>query len=434
MYEKYFDLDCRPFDLSPDPRFLFMTSQHARAVANIKFALLNRDNFVIITGEIGIGKTTVLNKVLDELGDEYVTAKLTHTTLSHIELLQALLSAFGMPNYTRKKVLLLDALRELFLKQNEAGKHVVIIVDEAQNLSAPALEELRLLSCLDSTDRKIVSIVLTGQRQLDDVLDSPRLAQLRQRARLRQRLDALTEDDSSDYIRHRLKIAGGKADEIFPEDAIREIHRLSFGIPRLINTLCDTAMMSCMVEDTKTVTLEVIDSVVQELRWQWFEDRDQEKSLQKVVVEEQPSPNESAINLTVFRAGQFVEQIRATEFPIVIGRSNANDLVIVDKQVSRRHALIDCISGIFVIEDLNSKNGILVNRKRRSRALLRSGDTITLGQLDISFQMSDGAEPGTGDPQHSETVVLPDEIADIAASEPKSDPSDQTGEHKVQMP
>ena len=222
MYEKYFGLECRPFDRSPDPRFLFMTSQHARAVANIKFALMNRDSFVIITGEIGIGKTTVLNTVLEELGDDYVTAKLTHTTLSHIELLQALLSAFGMPTYTKKKVLLLDKLREFFLEKNKEGKHVVIIVDEAQNLSAPALEELRLLSCIDTADRKIVSIVLTGQRGLDDVVDSPGLAQLRQRSRLRQRLDALSEDDAFEYVRHRMGVAGGDADAAFEPEAIKE--------------------------------------------------------------------------------------------------------------------------------------------------------------------------------------------------------------------
>jgi len=430
MYEKHFGLECRPFDLSPDPHFLFMTAQHARAIANIKFALMNRDSFVIITGEIGIGKTTILNNVLEDLGDEYVTAKLTHTTLSHIELLQALLSAFGMPNYTKKKVLLLDTLREFFLKKNEEGKHVVIIVDEAQNLSAPALEELRLLSCIDAADRKIVSIVLTGQRGLDDVVDSHGLAQLRQRARLRQRLDALNEEETFDYIRHRMKVAGGDAGKVFPDEAIQEIHRLSFGIPRLINTLCDTALMSCMVDDKDTVTRDAIDDVVQELRWQWFEDRDQEISLPKTMTAaEKPA---ASINLTVFRAGQFVEQVRASNFPIVMGRSNANDLVIVDKQVSRRHALIDCISGIFVIEDLNSKNGILVNRKRRSRALLRSGDTITLGQLDISFQMGEPGPTGVSglEPNdHSETVVLNDKVSESASAEP----DEPTGKHEVRL-
>ena len=394
-----------------------MTEQHSRAVANIKFALMNRDSFVIITGEIGIGKTTVLNAVLGDLGPEYVTAKLTHTTLSHIELLQALLSEFDMPNYSKKKVLLLDTLRDFFLQQNKQGKHIVIIVDEAQNLSAPALEELRLLSCIDTADRKIVSIVLTGQRGLDDVVDSPGLRQLRQRARLRQRLEALSEEETFKYIQHRLTVAGGDFDSLFDEEAVKEVHRLAFGIPRLINTLCDTAMMSCMVEEKDKVTLETIDTVVQELRWQWFEDRDQEKSRAKPA--EEAKAGDRAVTLTVFRAGQFVEQTVADHFPFVIGRSNANDLVIIDKEVSRRHALIDCISGIYVIEDLNSKNGTLVNRKKRSRALLRPGDTITLGQLDVAFNPDGHAQNKRSD-KHAETIVM----------DPKPDgahPEDPTG-------
>jgi len=422
MYEQFFGLESRPFDISPDPRFLFMTPQHARAVANIKFALMNRDSFVIITGEIGIGKTTVLNAVLEELGPEYVTAKLTHTTLTHIELLQALLSEFGMPNYTKKKVLLLDTLRDFFLQQNKQGKHIVIIVDEAQNLSAPALEELRLLSCIDTADRKIVSIVLTGQRGLDDVVDSPGLRQLRQRARLRQRLEALCEEDTFEYIKYRLAVSGGDADDIFDEEAIKEVHRLAFGIPRLINTLCDTAMMSSMVEENDKVTLDTVDTVVQELRWQWFEDRDQEQ-LRPKPAEEGPAASDQSVTLTVFRAGQFVEQTTAMHFPFVIGRSNANDLVIIDKEVSRRHALIDCISGIYVIEDLNSKNGTLVNRKKRSRALLRPGDTITLGQLDVAFSPLDDEQrqEHRASDKHAETIVLDDHKSD------SSEPEDPTG-------
>jgi len=383
MYEQHFGLDSRPFDLAPDPRFIFLTPQHSRAVANIRFALMNRDSFVIITGEIGIGKTTVLNTVIDELGPEFVTAKLTHTTLNHIELLQALLSEFNMPMYTKKKVLLLDTLRSFFLEQHAEGKHVVIIVDEAQNLSAPALEELRLLSCIDTSDRKIVSIVLTGQRGLDDLIDAPGLIQLRQRARLRQRLHALSEQDTFDYIEHRLNISGGSRDKIFNRNAVKEIHRLCFGIPRLINTLCDTALMTCLAEDKKKVTMEVIDSAVAELRWQWIEDRgaDEAQADHKAAADHSHRP----ISLMVHRAGQFIEQAQPAHFPYVIGRSNANDLVIIDKEVSRRHALLDCIGGIYVVEDLNSKNGILVNRKRRSRALLRSGDVITFGQVDVAF-------------------------------------------------
>lgn len=269
MYEKYFSLNCRPFDLAPDPRFLYLTGQHSRAAANIRFALMNHDSFVVITGEIGTGKTTVLNSALDQLGPNYVTARLIHTTRSDIELLQALLSEFGIANYGTKKVKLLDELRNYFLEQHLAGRHVVIIVDEAQHLSPAALEEFRLLSCIDTHDRRIVSIVLTGQPSLNDVLDHASLAQLRQRTRLRQRFRPLEEADTVEYIRHRLQVAGGKADELFEAEVPQEIHRLTLGVPRLINTLCDTALTACMVESRRSVDMATLGQVVQELGWRW---------------------------------------------------------------------------------------------------------------------------------------------------------------------
>lgn len=418
MYEQHFGLSCRPFDLASDPRFLFMTAQHARAVANMKFALLNRDSFVIITGEIGIGKTTILNTVMQELGPDFVTARLTHTTLSDIELLQALLSEFGMPIYKDKKVLLLDTLRAFFLKQYEQGKHVVIIVDEAQNLSTPALEELRLLSCIDTADRKIVSIVLTGQPSLDDLLDAPGLTQLRQRARLRQRLEALNEEETVEYLRYRLAIAGGELEEIFETETIKDIFRLTQGIPRLINTLCDTALMACMVEQLPKVTIDVIDDVVHELRWQWFEERaaDETKADGNTADDAARSSRSSRVMLMVYKNGEFVEQVAVGHFPFVIGRSNANDLVVIDKEVSRRHAIIDCIGGIHVIEDLNSKNGILVNHKKRSRALLRPGDVIAFGQIDVVFHSDRAVARDVGD-NASLSVV-----ADSSAAETSQTP------------
>ncbi len=417
MYEEFFKLQCRPFDLAPDPKFIFMTPQHSRAVANMRFALMNHDSFVIVTGEIGIGKTTILNTVMQELGPSFVTAKLVHTTLSHIELLQALLSEFGMPNYTKKKVMLLDTLRGFFLEQQRAGKHVVIIVDEAQNLSSSALEELRLLSCIDTSDQRIVSIVLTGQPSLDDLLDAPGLTQLRQRARLRQRLDAMQEGETTDYIRHRLEIAGGDVAAIFEPETIPEIHRLTGGIPRLINTLCDTALTACMVEDKHRVDLEIIDNVVHELRWQWFEEGGQ-KANDRPQAAAKTVPD-THVSLMVYRSGQLVDQIEAVNFPCVIGRSQANDLVIIDHEVSRRHALIDNIGGIYVVEDLNSRNGIQINHKPRGRALLRSGDIITLGTVDVVFyvekrasrpqsttEMATKHAPSTDDDTGQQTGIL----------------------------
>lgn len=425
MYEEFFQLTSRPFDISPDPRFVYMTTQHSRAIANMKFALLNRDSFVIITGEIGIGKTTIINSVLEDLGPDYVTAKLTHTTLSDIELLQALLSAFGMPNYSKKKVLLLDTLRDFFMEQEQKGKHVVVIVDEAQNLSATALEELRLLSCIDASERRIVSIVLTGQPGLNDLLDSPGLTQLRQRARLRQHLDALNEDETIDYIRHRLSVCGGTADAIFTPEALVEIHRLTFGIPRLINTLCDTALTACMVDERQTIDLDVVDSVVQELRWTWFEERKQDRQMQQTADRTDVTGPTARVTLMVYRGGELADQVEADQFPLVIGRSNANDVVIIDKEVSRRHALIDCIGGIYVIEDLNSKNGILVNQKKRARALLRSGDIISFGSMDVVFY-ADQRKAAGGDTRPPRPATTADSIEDTGQRAALSEPGVET--------
>jgi type II secretory pathway predicted ATPase ExeA len=396
-----------------------MTEQHARAAANVRFALMNHDSFVVITGEIGTGKTTVLNTALRELGSQYVAARIVHTTLSDIELLQSLLSEFGIPNYSTKKVKLLDDLRHFFLEQHLAGRHVVIIVDEAQHLNPAALEELRLLSCIDSQDRRIVSIVLTGQPALDEVLDDPSLAQLRQRTRLRQRLRPMDASVTADYIRHRLKVAGGNADEIFAPETYPEIHRLTLGIPRLINTLCDTALTACMVEKRNRVDLATIEAVVQELGWRWAEASGRRKrDPGELPAGRAPADDRAA--LLVHLPGKLVARVDIANVPFAIGRSHGNGLVIEEKEISRRHALIDRVGTRYVIEDLNSRNGVLVNGKRCEMANLKSGDVITIGGVKLVFQLKDEVGDDTG--EHGEVKVsnviafgetqrLPDDMA-----------------------
>jgi type II secretory pathway predicted ATPase ExeA len=396
-----------------------MTEQHARAAANVRFALMNHDSFVVITGEIGTGKTTVLNTALRELGSQYVAARIVHTTLSDIELLQSLLSEFGIANYSTKKVKLLDDLRQFFLEQHLGGRHVVIIVDEAQHLNPAALEELRLLSCIDSQDRRIVSIVLTGQPALDEVLDDASLAQLRQRTRLRQRLRPLDESVTADYIRHRLKVAGGNADEIFAPETFAEIHRLTLGVPRLINTLCDTALTACMVESKKRVDLTTLENVVKELGWRWAEASGRRKrDPGELPARSQPRSDDGA-SLLVHLPGKLVARVDITSVPFTIGRGHGNGLVIEDREISRRHALIDRAGGRYMIEDLNSCNGVLVNGKRRELANLKSGDVIILGGLKLVFHLKDEVGDDTGEHgdikasnviDFAETQRLPDNI------------------------
>jgi len=416
MYEDYFHLNCRPFDLAPDPRFLYLTGQHARAVANVRFALMNHDSFVVITGEIGTGKTTVLNAALEQLGSAYVVARLSHTTLNDIELLQALLSEFGTPDYDTRKVKLLDQLRAYFLQQHDAGRHVVVIVDEAQHLSSTAIEELRLLSGIDPHDRRIVSIALTGQPSLDDVIDEVSLAPLRQRTRLRQRLRPMSQDDTLGYIRHRLRIAGGDADEMFTPEALLEIHRLTLGTPRLINTLCDSALMVCRVDEQPRVDLETITNVVKDLGWRWSEPSEQRSGESDRAIPIAPEQARDAgghsadqdhsrgkLWLSEYSRGRLVASIPVEAFPFTIGRQPGNSLVLPEMAISRRHALINRIGDRYIIEDLHSINGIMVNGRSCDTAILKLGDVVRIGTVELV--VSSEEEPVESPALHHEDLA-----------------------------
>ena len=423
MYEEFFKLTCKPFDLAPDPRFLYLTDQHSRAAANVRFALMNHDSFVVITGEIGTGKTTVLNMALSELGPKYVAARLVHTTLTDIELLQALLSEFGIANYGNKRVKLLDELRNFFLEQHVAGRHVVIIVDEAQHLSHEALEELRLLTCIDAQDRRIVSIALTGQPSLDEELDDASLAPLRQRTRLRQRLRPLSERDTPEYIKHRIRVAGGNPDEIFSPESLREIHRLTLGTPRLINTLCDSVLMFCRVAGQRRVDLAMLANVVEELGWRWPEEdgrraRDPDELATAVV------QGRARASLRAYSDGRLVRKVEIANLPFRIGRGPDNDLMINRKEVSRHHALINRVDGRYVVTDLDSRNGLMVNTRRCDSAVLKTGDVLTIANVNVVFSddeernsrpLKDDADTGS----HlmmafAETQVIPHDSEDLA--------------------
>jgi len=398
MYEDYFHLQCRPFDLAPNPRFLYLTEQHARAVANVRFALMNHDSFVVITGEIGTGKTTVLNAALEQLGSTYVVARLSHTTLNDIELLQALLSEFGTPDYDTRKVKLLDQLRAYFLEQHDAGRHVVVIVDEAQHLTSAAIEELRLLSGIDPHDRRIVSIALTGQPSLDDVIDEVSLAPLRQRTRLRQRLRPMSQTDTIGYIRHRIQVAGGDADQMFTPEALLEIHRLTLGTPRLINTLCDSALMVCRVDEQPRVDLQTLANVVKDLGWRWSEPSEQrsgdaDQAISAVTRQEgdvaarsaDQDPMHGKLWLSEYSRGRLIDHVAIESFPFTIGRQPGNSLVLPELEISRRHALINRVGDHYIIEDLHSINGIMVNGRRCDTAVLKLGDVVRVGPVELVF-------------------------------------------------
>lgn len=280
MYLDYYGLTEAPFRLTPDADFLFMSRAHARAKAYMDYTVLSRDGFVVVTGEIGAGKTTLLNKLIHELPRDVLVAKIFQTQLNEIEFLQAMLTEFGIDRFGTGKVELLNQINDFLIDMYRQNRRVLLIIDEAQNLSDSVLEEVRLLSGLETKKDKLVSIILSGQPELAQVVDSPRFEQLAQRVRLRFHLGALSLDETKDYIRHRLSVAGVHDRELFSDDAFPVIYEYTGGIPRLVNSMCDMALLTAFVDERETIDEDVIRASVDELGWVVFRDRPTQRARQ----------------------------------------------------------------------------------------------------------------------------------------------------------
>lgn len=268
MYLEYFRLKELPFRLTPDSEFLYMSGAHSRAKAYMDYTVWNREGFVVITGEIGCGKTTLIQKLLSELDENVLVAKIFQTQLDEVEFLQAVLVEFGLNPFNAKKVELIDMLNTFLVDNFLQLKQLVLIVDDAHNLSLKVLEEIRMLSGLETRKEKVLHVILVGQPALNDVLDSQEMEQLVQRVRLRYHIKSLSEDDTRDYIQHRLRVAGAdEADAVFTPDTYPVIYKYTGGLPRLINTLCDTAMTCAFADNVRTVSMGVLNTAIEELQW-----------------------------------------------------------------------------------------------------------------------------------------------------------------------
>src|SRR5205809_835602 len=255
MYERFFGLGDAPFRLTPDPRYLFLSSKHAEALAHLRLGLKESSGFVCITGDVGTGKTTLLRAFLAELGPEVAAAYIFSPALSTLELLQRLNREFGLPGTSSSQMELVDALNAHLLAQREAGRISVVVVDEAQAFSMDLLEQLRLLSNLETATEKLLRVVLVGQPQLRTLLLDPAMAQLNQRITLRWHMGPLRYRETVAYVRHRLSIASeGRAARLFTVPALRLTHSLAGGVPRLINMIAHRAMLAAFVTREPRVT------------------------------------------------------------------------------------------------------------------------------------------------------------------------------------
>jgi general secretion pathway protein A len=392
MYLEHFKLHELPFRLSPDPQFLYLSKQHARAKAYMESTVWFADGFVVITGEIGAGKTTLIETFIRELQTDVVVAQINQTQLSEIEFLQTVLVQFGFSPFAMKKPEILATLQQFLMEQYSNGRKVFLIVDEAQNLNNRVLEEVRMLSGVEATKEKALHIILAGQPELNDKLNSQELLQLSQRVRLRFHLTALTAAETSAYIDHRLEVAGSQGRRIFAEETYPKIFKYTGGVPRLINSLCDTCMNAAFSRNQDTVEVQDLDAAIEELQWVEFAAGTNRMKAPQVEGTAEPdnAPNKNDNGPVVGRIllaseGKTLIERELKRGRLVIGRTSDNDLQIESKFISRHHCQIITKADSCVIEDLNSTNGISVHSKRVRRHNLNDGDVVQLGQHEIMY-------------------------------------------------
>lgn len=254
MYESAFGLTEKPFSLTPDPDFLFLSESHQQALDHLLFGLESGDGFIVVTGEVGVGKTTVCRALLRRLSDRYVTSIVLNPMLTEKELVRGILEDFGAPapaGGTKKDFL--DALDRFLLESASAGKRPVLIVDEAQDLTPSLLEQVRLLSNLETEKRKLIQIVLLGQRELSEKLSMHELRQLDQRVTVRAKILPLDRKSMRRYVDHRLSVAGAGGRQLVTDGAEKALYRCSGGVPRVVNMLCDRAFLSASLRNAPSI-------------------------------------------------------------------------------------------------------------------------------------------------------------------------------------
>jgi len=265
MYREFFGLKEKPFNVTSDPNYLFLSRVHREAFAHLVYGIKERKGFLEITGDIGAGKTTLCRALLRQLDANTKTAFILNSTLPELQLLQAILEDYGLGVERKNKVSMLQQFNRFLIEELSRGNNVILIIDEAQNLKPSTLEEIRMLSNLETDKEKLFQIILVGQPELRGKLNSPALKQLRQRIGVRFHITPLEKGEISQYIYHRLKVAGSNGEIRFSDDALETIYRYSGGVPRLINMVCDKSLLMAYVMETKEISLAVIERSIQEI-------------------------------------------------------------------------------------------------------------------------------------------------------------------------
>ena len=267
MYKSFYGLKENPFNVNPDPHFLFLTKEIEEALTGLMYGIQTRKGFITLTGEVGTGKTTLINRLLDWLRQRKTrTAFLFNSRMNSNQLFDFILAEFDIPCDSKSKSQQLMKLNHWLLDRYRTGETVALIIDEAQNLTYPVLEEIRLLTNLETSTEKLIQIVLSGQPELEEKLRLPQLRQLRQRITLRCKTTPLSKEQTHQYVAERLKIAGASGELIFSAQAVDAVHLYSLGIPRVINLLCEHSLVNAFVEQQRPIQPKIVEDVAREFQ------------------------------------------------------------------------------------------------------------------------------------------------------------------------
>ena len=386
MYRDFFKLDDYPFRLTADTRYFFMGEGHARASAYLNYILHVRDGIGVVTGEAGVGKSMVLEHVLAETKEELIVARIQQTQLTTTEFLLAICVELDIHPANNHKSMIIDALHRYIRQQHFSGKVLLLVVDEAQLLKSEVLEEIRLLAGLEKFGRKLINIVLIGQPGLKHMIGTQFKDAMSQQVKLNCEISPLSEEDLKNYIKFRLWISGGEDSVEFPAETIPLIMEYTAGIPRLINTLCDMAMMAAFIRKVKFIDLDCIQAAIHKLEWRPYAER-LESPLAHALIQSVHVPQQRNIpRLVIRRHERVVSEYILNKDRLVIGRNSMQDIIVNTVKASRFHAQIINVNGTYFIQDMNSTNGTYVNNRKVSWHSLSDGEQINIAGFEMEYQ------------------------------------------------